>query len=215
MTDMTPDYTAARDYVARVLAYPGQHSTEEVAAARALQHLLPAPTLTEMTSPERADTVGMWAAVDPGDGRDTWRGIIARATRNDTLVCHPDDMRRGMEPVDVPANAVTPDPSVPRAWNADGTPPQPESGSYLDTNQEADPHVPPSTLTVGSKWNDPAALARACNESPRDQIVVIDALGYAYIWSYEAEWWEGSVLPSDAPLTVVHTGFDGTLRYQK
>ena len=205
MTDMNHDYTAARDYAARVLADPDKHNTEEVAVARALQHLLPAPTIAEMASPdELADTVGMWATVDPGDGRDTWRGIIARATCNDTLVCHPDDMRRGMEPADVPADVVTPDPSVPRAWNADGTPAQPES----------DPHDPPNSITVGSKWNDPAALARACNESQRDQMTVLDANGYAYIWSYEAEWWESSVLPVDAPFTVVNTGFDGPVRYQ-
>ena len=204
MTDMAPDYTAARDYTARVLADPYYHGTEELAAARVLQHLLPAPTLTEMTNAERADTVGMWATIDPGHGRDTWRGIIARANRHVALICNPDDMRGGMEPTYVPADAVTPDPSVPRAWNADGTPAQPES----------DPHVPPSTLTVGSKWNDTDALARACNESRRDQVVVLDADGYAYIWSYEAEWWEGSVLPLDAPFTVVNTGFDGPLRYQ-
>lgn len=46
MTDKTPDYAAARDYAARVLAHPDKHGTEEVAAARVLQQLLPAPNST-------------------------------------------------------------------------------------------------------------------------------------------------------------------------
>lgn len=45
----TRDYATGRDYAARVLAHADQHSTEEVAAARLLQLLLPAPTLAEMT----------------------------------------------------------------------------------------------------------------------------------------------------------------------
>lgn len=127
MTDQNPafDHAAVHDYAARVLAHPHQHSTEAVEAARALQHLLPAPprpTLADMTISERADAVGMWATIDPDDGGNTWRGVITRATRYVILVGSPTYMRMGMKPIPVSASTVTPDPTVPRAWNADGTP---------------------------------------------------------------------------------------------
>ena len=64
----------------------------------------------------------------------------------------------------------------------------------------------PNTLAVGSTWDDAAALTRACDESERDQIVVLEADGYAFIWSYAANWWEGSVPPIDPPYTIIHTG---------
>ena len=72
-----------------------------------------------------------------------------------------------------------------------------------------DAPAPPNTITLGSKWNDTNALADACEESGRDQITVTDANGYAFIWAYDAEWWEGSAQPIDAPFTIIHTGFDG------
>ena len=76
--------------------------------------------------------------------------------------------------------------------------------TYLDASAP----VPPNTLAVGSKWADAAALARACDESRRDQIVALDADGYAFVWSGDAEWWEGSVSPIDPPYTILHTGLE-------
>ena len=72
--------------------------------------------------------------------------------------------------------------------------------TYLDTPAQ------PNTITLGSKWNSTDALADACEESERDQITVIDANGYAFIWAYDADWWEGSAQPIDAPFTIIHTG---------
>ena len=83
--------------------------------------------------------------------------------------------------------------------------------TYLDTNHPA----PPNTITLGSTWDNTDALADACEESGRDQITVIDANNYAFIWAYDAEWWEGSAQPIDAPFTIIHTGFDGTLQQQQ
>lgn len=140
--DRAPDYTAARNYAARVLAHPDQHGTEEVAVARLLQHLLPIPTLDEMTFVEQGDTIGMWATVDPGDGDRPWRGIIAAASRHGVFVCNPTAMRMGSKQAVVTANIVTPDPTVPRAWNANGTPAQPEPGSDGDEKPAPDPALP-------------------------------------------------------------------------
>ena len=72
--------------------------------------------------------------------------------------------------------------------------------TYLDTPAQ------PNTLTVGSTWDDAAALARACDESQRDQIIALDKDGYAFIWSHAANWWEGTVPPIDPPYTILHTG---------
>ena len=74
--------------------------------------------------------------------------------------------------------------------------------TYLDTPEA----VPPNTLGEGSEWDDADALSRACHESHRDQIVALDADGYAFVWSGDAEWWEGSAKPKSAPYTIIHTG---------
>ena len=74
--------------------------------------------------------------------------------------------------------------------------------TFLDTPDAA----PPSTLAVGSKWDDADSLNRACEESGRDQIVVSDQDGYAFVWDKAAEWWEGSMPPQFIPLTILHTG---------
>ena len=81
---------------------------------------------------------------------------------------------------------------------------EPDEPTYLD--QEAPAALPESTLALGSKWNDTNALADACEESGRDQITVLDANNYAFIWAYDAEWWKGSAQPIDAPFTIIHTG---------
>lgn len=136
------DKALARGYTARVLAHPDQHSTEEVAVARLLQHLLPTPTLDEMTFVEQGNTIGMWATVDPGDDSRPWRGIIAAASRHGVFVCNPTAMRLGMKPDAVPASTVTPDPTVPRAWNANGTPARPEPAPDGDEKPAPAPALP-------------------------------------------------------------------------
>ena len=80
----------------------------------------------------------------------------------------------------------------------------PDELTYLDTPTPA----PPNTIALGSKWNNTNALADACEESGRDQITVIDANNYAFVWAYDAEWWEGSAQPTDAPFTIIHTGLE-------
>ena len=85
----------------------------------------------------------------------------------------------------------------------------PDEMTYLDTDQGADTSdaAPPNTLAVGSEWNYADALARACRESERDQIVVLDRDGDAYIWPEAAEWWESvSPMSANAPFTIIHAG---------
>ena len=81
--------------------------------------------------------------------------------------------------------------------------------TYIDTDQGADAPdaVPPNTLAEGSEWLDSDALARACRESGRDQIVVTDKDGDVFVWGADAEWWEAG-LPERAyaPYTITHTG---------
>lgn len=93
----------------------------------------------------------MWATIEPGDGSRTWRGIIARASGHVALVCHPDDMRAGLKPTAVTASIVTPDPTVPRAWNADGTPARPEPAP--DGDEKPAPALPDGwRLAVHEKY---------------------------------------------------------------
>ena len=77
--------------------------------------------------------------------------------------------------------------------------------TYLD--QEGDTPVPPNTLAVGSVWGDVDALARACEETGRDQVVITDKDGDVFVWGADAEWWEAG-LPerSYAPFTILHAG---------
>ena len=180
---MTPDSAPAPDYAARVLGHPDKYGTEEVAVARLLQHLLPAPTLAEMTTPNRAATVGMWATINPSDGLPAWRGIIARANRSVALVCNPTDMRMGLKPTAAPANTVTPDPTVPRAWNANGTPAHPEP-------------APNSTLTPGSTWGDGHDLNNALKQSPYTRAAVADRDNDLAVW--DDGYWDGAGFHPDA-----------------
>lgn len=79
---------------------------------------------------------------------------------------------------------------------------RPAELTYLDTPDT----VPPNTLTVGSVWHDVDALARACEESGRDQIVVSEHGGCIFVWDEMAEWWEGSAPPRYTPCTIIHAG---------
>lgn len=188
-----PDYTAARDYAARVLAHPDQHGTEAVAAARVLQHLLPAPTLEDLTVPKRAATVGMWATVNPGDDGRPWRGIIVYANSSTARVCNPTALRMGMKPAAVAPDTVTPDPTVPRAWNANGTPARPEP-------------APDSTLAPGSVWADGAHLENALDQSPYARAVVIDRDNDLAMWTNG--YWDGpaylpGINPGEGPWRII------------
>lgn len=81
--------------------------------------------------------------------------------------------------------------------------------TYLDAGQGADTSdaVPPNTLAVGSAWGKTDALAQACRESERDQIIALDRAGDAYVWSEAAEWWESvSPMSMNAPFTILHAG---------
>ena len=91
---------------------------------------------------------------------------------------------------------VTPRPDLPRLeW--------PGTDHGGDTSDA----VPPNTLAVGSAWGKTDALAQACRESERDQIIALDRAGDAYVWSEAAEWWEGSgPMSVNAPFTILHDG---------
>ena len=84
----------------------------------------------------------------------------------------------------------------------------PDELTYLDQEADTPDTVPPNTLAVGSEWEDVDALARACRESGRDQIVVIDNSGGAYVWDEKAGWWEGSASPQYSPFTILHAGLE-------
>ena len=74
--------------------------------------------------------------------------------------------------------------------------------TFVDTDT-----VPPNTLAKGSEWDDTDALARACEESGRDQIVVADKDGDVFVWGVDAEWWETGLPGCDyAPHTIIHAG---------
>ena len=156
---------------------------------RDLENLLPAPplpTLADVTLDERAECRWMQCDVE---GRSR-RYVIANPHENDgevTLI----DSDGGIDWVF--PEYVTPRPDLPRmTWPGDKKPDA----------------VPPGTLAVGSEWRDADALTRACEETGRDQIVVIDNSGGAYVWDEKAEWWEGSASPQYSPFTILHAGLE-------
>lgn len=88
----------------------------------------------------------------------------------------------------------------------------PDELTYIDIDQEAGTadDVPPNTLAVGSEWGDSDALDRACRESGRDQITVIDCDGDVYVWDAGAEWWQtGFPTYGCEPFTILHAGKGG------
>lgn len=79
--------------------------------------------------------------------------------------------------------------------------------TYIDQETATPEAVPPNTLTEGSEWDSVDALARACDESGRDQIVVADKDGEVFVWGADAEWWETGLPGCDyAPHKILHTG---------
>lgn len=77
--------------------------------------------------------------------------------------------------------------------------------TYLD--QEDDTPTAPDHLAVGSEWDDLDALARACDESGRNQIAMVDKDGDVFVWGTDEEWWEPGLPGRDyAPFTIIYTG---------
>ena len=149
--------------------------------------LPPRPTLADMTEEERHTC--RWMQAEGGDLGG--RYVIATPFDDDGEAALVSD-EGGI--YWVPIECVIPRPDLPRLeWPGDKKP---------DTSAT----VPESTLAVGSVWNNTDALADACEESGRDQIVVLDRTGDAYVWAGEAEWWECSTPPRAAPFTIIHAG---------
>lgn len=77
-------------------------------------------TLADMTPQERAQCVGMWATnhAYTADGESV--GVIACIQHHRVWIIHTDI--NGEWSV-FPTDGITPRPDLPRAWQADGTPP--------------------------------------------------------------------------------------------
>lgn len=195
MTEQTTPDAAARDrklaheWATRILS-DMRWSDRAHADARVLHNATPPlslKTLADMTPEERAacqwmqcdvEGDGGWLIIEPFDDEDYSH-----------VVGHQGNIRF------FPADIITPRPDLPRMEWTD---------NHVDTISDT---VPPNTLVVGSVWGDPDALARACHDSGRDQIVVLDSSGNAYVWAYDAEWWEGSLSVSAfTSYTILHTG---------
>lgn len=79
--------------------------------------------------------------------------------------------------------------------------------TYIDQGGDTPDTVPESTLAEGSEWDDADALARACRESERSHIVVVDTRGTVGVWDTGLRCWRVSAPHSDfAPYTIIHTG---------
>lgn len=194
MTDQTMPADPVREIVKKMHHHANQEHVRRDAEqyfrffAKQLDALLPPPprpTLADMTDEERAAC--QWMQADAGD------------PQNPVVICRPEDgalvlvMTKRGTVARLAAQDVTPCPDLPRlTWPGD-TP--------------APATVPPNILAVGSEWDDVDAMAMACRESGRDQIIVLGCFGHAYVWSEVAEWWEVSRPRSDsAPFTVLHIG---------
>ena len=155
---------------------------------RDLEAMLPAPplpTLADMTEEERRACRWMQADV----ANRSVRYVIATPRDGDgeTTLIAPDGKIDWRFP-----EYVTPRPDLPRmTWPGDKKPDA----------------VPPGTLAEGSEWDNTDALARACRESGRTQITVIDRDGDVSVWDASAENWNGPhPIPKYAPYTITHTG---------
>ena len=83
----------------------------------------------------------------------------------------------------------------------------PDELTYLEQGADTSDTVPESTLSVGSVWKNANALTRACSESGRDQIAVIDKNGDVGVWDAELRGWRAYTPgPVFAPYTIIHTG---------
>lgn len=197
MTDQTIPADKVREIIAAMRAAmrrdtPGYSDWECLSDlsryVRDLEALLPAPplpTLADMTPEERAAC--QWMQADVANRRV--RYVIATPDDGDgeaTLIGSDGKIEWRFP------EYVTPRPDLPRmTWPGDKKP---------------DP-APPNTLAVGSMWDDEDALYRACRESGRDQIVVIDKDGDVFVWGAVAGWWETAVPDYGfEPYTILHAG---------
>ncbi|PMC63406.1 hypothetical protein CJ204_00880 [Corynebacterium xerosis] len=152
--------------------------------ADAMEALLPSPprpTLADMTPEERRACKRMQAEV----ANRSVRYVIVNPydEEGDAALTSADGGIEWFSP-----ERVTPRPDLPRMEWPDEAP------------------VPPNTLAEGSEWDDADALARACEESKRDQIVVSEKSGYVFVWDDVAGWWKGSAVPRFSPFTILHAG---------
>ena len=68
-------------------------------------------------------------------------------------------------------------------------------------------HVLPNTMIAGSQWGNAEVLVRECEKPGRDQIIITDKNGDAYIWDELAEWLGGCIpLAENAPYTILRVG---------
>ena len=157
---------------------------------RDLENLLPnppRPTLADMTREERAAC--QWMQADVADHNK--RYVIADPDDGDgeaTLIAADGEIEW------IFPECVTPRPDLRRM-------------EWPSAKKPVPAPAPPNTLTEGSEWDNVDALARACEESGRDQIVVADKDGDVFVWGVDAEWWETGLPGCDyAPHTILHAG---------
>ena len=191
MTDQIPA-DKVRAWVTSWETTRPEHRTLEDAEGiiQALRDMLPTPprpTLADMTDDERAECQRMQCDVGGEDARAViihphWENGSASVLWSGGFFTYPD------------WEQVTPRPDLPRL-------------EWSGTEKPAPAPAPPNTLTEGSEWDNVDALARACEESGRDQIVVADKDGEVFVWGADAGWWETGLPGCDyAPHTILHTG---------
>ena len=166
-----------------IASYLDTYTDEELRELATESLNLPSrPTLADMTDEERAACQRMQADV----ANRSVRYVIVNpyVAEGDAALTSADGGIEWFSP-----DRVTPRPDLPRIeWPA------------------AAP-VPPNTLAVGSEWDDVDTMARACEESGRDQIVVTDKDGDVSVWGADAGWWEtGSPDFGFEPYTIIHAG---------
>ena len=216
MTDQTIPADDLRGFIARYRTSVNGQGSFLLDELEALLPAPPRPTLEDMTDEERAAC--QWMQADVGVERriivrvmDVEEGAVTLVESGDTVVC--------------PHSSVTPRPDLPRMeWPSTGQ--DGEEAAKVDyvsvaggrtaygpwtvarlRKKPAPAPAPPNTLTKGSEWDNVDALARACRESGRDQITVIDTDGDVFVWGVDAEWWETGLPGCDyAPHTIIHTG---------
>lgn len=100
-------------------------------------------TLADMTKQERANCPGMWAGTFTG-----YTGVIVYENGKQAYLIIPEFNREQTFPLD----KVTPRPDLPRAWQADGTPPAGE-WAYANPSDKERMHVRrPDKNTTHRRW---------------------------------------------------------------
>ena len=211
------DRRLAREWAEHVESSRATWGDRFRAAARVILNAIPTPpTLADMTEEERRECQWMQA-----DVRDFDRRMVVAEVRTTTVGLIEKDGTRW----NAAHEHVTPRPDLPRMeWpDADRGGEEVTKVDYVSVaggrtaygpwtvarlrKKPAPAPAPPNTLTEGSEWDNVDALARACEESGRDQIVVADKDGDVFVWGVDAEWWETGLPGCDyAPHTIIHAG---------